>query len=70
MNTPTPPGRVCERESCARPGPESLGTRPRGLCSRNCRQRSYEERRQREAVIEAAAAAAAAATAAVLRVRL
>lgn len=30
--------------------PESLGTKPRMYCSRNCRQRAYEERKTHQAI--------------------
>nr|WP_192964200.1 hypothetical protein [Streptomyces natalensis] len=37
--------RLCEH-CLVKPVPESLGTKPRSYCSRNCRQRAYEARRQ------------------------
>jgi hypothetical protein len=63
MTNEDPPeaGPVCARESCGRPVPASLGTRPRRYCSRNCRQRAYEERKIEAQVREARAAALAAA---------
>ncbi|MFE9259142.1 hypothetical protein [Streptomyces sp. NPDC006879] len=50
--------RLCEH--CQKtPVPESLGTKPRRYCSRNCRQRAYEARRTREAIVTAVAVAVA-----------
>lgn len=44
--------RLCEH--CQKvPVPESLGTKPRRYCSRNCRQRAYEARKTRRAIVEA-----------------
>jgi len=39
------------------PVPESLGTKPRSYCSRNCRQRAYEARKTGRAIRAAVAAA-------------
>ena len=50
--------RLCEH--CQEtPVPESLGTKPRRYCSRNCRQRAYEARKTREAIVTAVAVAVA-----------
>lgn len=48
--------RLCEH-CLTRPVPPSLGTKPRIYCSRNCRQRAYEDRRLDRAVDDAATAA-------------
>lgn len=50
--------RLCEH--CQkRQVPESLGTKPRRYCSRNCRQRAYEARKTREAIVASVAVAVA-----------
>ncbi|MTG91063.1 hypothetical protein GJV82_19285, partial [Cellulosimicrobium sp. BIT-GX5] len=41
--------RLCQH-CMERTVPESLGTKPRLYCSRNCRQRAYEARRTRQAI--------------------
>lgn len=46
--------RLCEHCQIKRV-PESLGTKPRRYCSRNCRQRAYEARKTGRAIREAVA---------------
>ncbi|MFE3776128.1 hypothetical protein [Streptomyces sp. NPDC059122] len=53
--------RLCQ-QCHRRPVPESLGTKPRMYCGRNCRQRAYETRKQTR-VTDAAVGAALAAVA-------
>jgi hypothetical protein len=48
--------RLCQH-CLTEPVPPSLGTRPRSYCSRNCRQRAYETRKQLAVVQQAVAAA-------------
>ncbi|MBK3582588.1 hypothetical protein JHN49_02245 [Streptomyces sp. MBT57] len=62
MNRETPRGPDGERlcEHCLEtPVPPSLGTKPKRYCSRNCRQRAYETRKQLKVVSAAVAAAEA-----------
>ena len=46
--------RVCEH-CMETPVPASLGTKPKRYCSRNCRQRAYEARKQAKTIREAVA---------------
>nr|WSX25676.1 hypothetical protein OG690_38700 [Streptomyces tubercidicus] len=51
--------RLCQH-CLERTVPESLGTKPRSYCSRNCRQRAYETRKQTQVVKQAIATVEAA----------